>query len=90
MRICYFADGRYIHAERWMKYFLSKGHEMHLISFAEVSPERVEELVDTGIKYHGATGSVHLKKFWLTLKERNFVRRILEEQEIQILHSHFL
>lgn len=90
MRICYFADGRYIHAERWMKFFAGRGHEMHLISFADVPPERVEEIEKLGINYHGAVGSFHLKKFWLTLKDIRFVRAVLKTERIDILHSHFL
>jgi L-malate glycosyltransferase len=90
MRICYFADGRYIHAERWMRYFADRGHEMHLISFAEVSPGRVDEMEKLGITYHGAVGSFHLKKFWLTLKDLRFVTSVLRKEKIDILHSHFL
>ena len=90
MRICYFADGRYIHAERWMKYFIDKGHEMHLISFAEVSGERAQELANSGIRYHGAVGNFHLKRFWLTLKDLKFVRSVFRNEKIEILHSHFL
>ncbi len=90
MRICYFADGRYIHALRWMRYFAGKGHEMHLISFAEVGSEQIAELKVAGIKYHGHTGNFHLKKFWLTLRDISFVRTILFQEKIDILHSHFL
>lgn len=90
MRICYFADGRYLHAERSMRFFVERGHEVHLISFAEVSAERVAELEKIGIKYHGATGSFHFKRFWLTLEDLRFVKRVLREHEIDILHSQFL
>jgi L-malate glycosyltransferase len=90
MRICYFADGRYIHAERGMKYFVERGHEMHLISFAEVGSEQIAELEAAGIKYHGHTGNFHVKKFWLTLKDLRFVRSVLKSEKIDILHSHFL
>lgn len=90
MKICYFADGRYIHALRWMRYFAAKGHEMHLISFAEVDPEQIAELEAAGIKYHGHTGNFHVKKFWLTLRDLRFVRSVLKREKIDILHSHFL
>ena len=90
MRICYFADGRYVHAERWMKFFAERGHEMHLISFAELVPDRVEELTKLGVKYHGAIGNFHLKKFWRTLADLRFVKRVLREEKIDLLHSHFL
>ena len=90
MKICYYADGRYVHALRWMKFFAERGHEMHLISFAEVSNERASELEKNGIKYHGHTGDFHLKKPWFTLRDLGFVRSVLRHQRIDILHSHFL
>jgi L-malate glycosyltransferase len=90
MRICYFADGRSIHTSRWIKFFSQIGHEMHLISFAEVPPEKIEELRGLGVKYHGATGNFHLKKFWVTLKDLRFVKRVLRDEKIDLLHSHFL
>lgn len=90
MRICYFADGRYIHAERWMKFFVERGHEMHLISFAAVPPERIDALENLGIKYHGTTGNLHLKRIWLTWKDVRLVRSVLKKERIEILHSHFL
>ena len=33
MKICYVADGISIHTQRWVNYFASKGHEVHLISY---------------------------------------------------------
>jgi glycosyltransferase involved in cell wall biosynthesis len=90
MRICYFADGRYIHALRWMRYFAKVGHEMHLISFAEVLPEQIAELESAGVKYHGHTGNFHIKKPWLTLKDLRFIKSVLRKEKIDILNSHFL
>jgi glycosyltransferase involved in cell wall biosynthesis len=73
-----------------MKYFASKGHEMHLISFVDVSAERSGELQRNGITYHGSTGNLHLKRFWHTLNDLRFVRSVLKAQRIDVLHSHFL
>ncbi|MFC2017366.1 glycosyltransferase [Chloroflexota bacterium] len=33
MRICYLANAASIHTQRWVNYFVRKGHEVHLISF---------------------------------------------------------
>jgi L-malate glycosyltransferase len=90
MRICYYADGRYVHAERWMKFLAGRGHEMHLISFAEVPDHRIEGLKKIGVKYHGSTGNFHIKKFWLTLADLRFVKGVLRNEKIDVLHSHFL
>jgi len=90
MRICYFADGRYIHALRWMKFFAERGHEMHLISFAPMSNENISEMTNIGVKCHGTIGNFHLKKFWLTLWDLKRLRKILRREKIDILHCHFL
>ena len=90
MRICYYADGRYIHAERWMRFFAERGHDMHLISFEELEQGRVVELEKIGIKYHGATGDFHVKKSWRTLRDLRFVRSVLRREKIDVLHCHFL
>lgn len=90
MRICYYADGRYVHTERWMNFFVNRGHEMHLISYAAISIEREQELRLAGIKYHGHTGNFHIKRPWLTIRDLRFVRSTLNREGIEILHSHFL
>jgi glycosyltransferase involved in cell wall biosynthesis len=90
MRICYFADGRSVHTKRWISYFVRRGHEMHLISFKPMDAEHVKEMEEIGVRCHGHVGDFHLKKFWLTLKDLQKVRRVLKREKIDILHSHFL
>lgn len=90
MRICYFADGRSVHTKRWISYFVKNGHEMHLISFKPMDERETREMESLGVRCHGDVGDFHLKKFWLTLKDLQKVRRILKREKIDILHSHFL
>lgn len=90
MRICYLADGRYIHTRRWMSFFKSRGHDMHLVSFVPLEPTHVRALEDIGVKYHGHIGAFHIKRFWLTLRDLKFLKRVLRHEQIDILHSHFL
>lgn len=90
MRICYVADGRYIHARRWMSYFRNHGHDMHLVSFAPLNPEQVQAFQELGIHYHGAIGGFHVKRWWLTLRDLRFLKNVLRRERIDILHSHYL
>jgi glycosyltransferase involved in cell wall biosynthesis len=90
MRICYFADGRSVHTKRWISFFVGRGYEMHLISFKPMDEQQVSEMREIGVRCHGHVGDFHLKKFWLTLKDLQKVRRVLKKEKIDILHSHFL
>jgi glycosyltransferase involved in cell wall biosynthesis len=73
-----------------MRYFAARRHEMHLISFAEMSPDDVREFEAIGVKVQGSTGLVHVKKPWRTLGDLRFVRSVLKQEKIDILHSHYL
>lgn len=90
MRICYFADGRSVHTKRWISFFVGRGYEMHLISFKPMDERQTAEMEEIGVRCHGHVGDFHLKKFWLTLKDLQKVRRVLKKEKIDILHSHFL
>lgn len=90
MRICYLADGRYIHTHRWLRYFSEHGQDMHLVSFAPLNPEHVRAVEDAGARYLGELGNFHLKRFWLTASELLSLRRLLAREKIDVLHCHFL
>jgi glycosyltransferase involved in cell wall biosynthesis len=82
MRICYLADGRYIHTYRWLRYFSKSGNSVSLVSFAPLTPEHLRSVEEAGGRYLGELGSFHFKRFWLTAGEVYSLRRIL--------HCHFL
>lgn len=90
MRICYLADGRYIHARRWIRYFSSRGHEMSLLSFAPVTQQDIEALEQAGARYFGELSPFHLKRFWRTGAQISRLRRLLRNEKIDVLHSHFV
>lgn len=90
MRICYLADGRYIHARRWLRYFSVNGHEMSLLSFAPMTQQRIEAVETAGARYLGELSPFHLKRFWRTAAQISRLRRLLREEKIDVLHSHFV
>ncbi len=73
-----------------MSFFRNRGHDMHLISFAELQGEHIEALNAIGIKLHGSIGAFHLKRWWLTLRDVRHLRRTLRREKIDILHAHYL
>lgn len=36
MKICYIADAASYHTQKWVNHFISKGHEVHVISYSDV------------------------------------------------------
>ena len=90
MRICYLADGRYIHAHRWLRYFSNHGHEMSLFSFAPLTPQNIEAVEKAGAKYLGELTPFYLKRFWRTAAQISRLRRWLRDGRIDVLHSHFV
>ena len=90
MRICYLADGRYIHAHRWLRYFSNHGHQMFLLSFAPMAQQHIDAVERTGAKYLGELSPFHLKLFWRTASQVSRLRRLVREEKIEVLHSHFV
>ena len=90
MRICYLADGRYIHARRWLRYFSEHGHEMSLLSFAPMTQQHIDAVEQAGARYLGELGPFHLKRFWRTAAQVSRLRRLLQDEKVDVLHSHFV
>ena len=90
MRICYLADGRYIHSHRWLRYFSNHSHQTFLFSFAPMQPPHVAAVEKAGPKYLAELGPFHLKRFWRTANDLRRVRQTLRREKIDIVHSHFL
>ncbi len=81
MRIAYLSIGGHIHTERWLRYFVGRGHEVHLIT---VDPAPIEGVavhdLRTGIPWKPLHYGVGILK----------LRRILRSIRPDLLHTHFL
>ncbi|MBS7632040.1 glycosyltransferase [Candidatus Bathyarchaeota archaeon] len=84
MRICYLANAASVHTVRWVKYFIEKGHEVHIVSFEEAT-----------IK--GAT--MHILKLPVLVKNATFALKLALVFQIYILlrrikpdvvHAHYV
>ena len=80
MRICVIGDATSTHIQRWVSWFASHGHEVHLISDKAV--ER-EDVTLHQIASENGTGTNFVKKI---VQTRNIVRTI----EPDILNAHYL
>ena len=81
MKLAYLSIGRHIHTERWLRYFVGKGYEVHLLT---VQPGPIE-----GVTVHDITSRAGPKplRYLLSLfKVRDILRRLRPD----LLHTHFL
>ncbi len=81
MKIAYLSIGRHIHTERWLRYFVEKGYDVHLLT---VQPGPME-----GVTVHDITtpGSSKPLRYARSLLK---VRGILGKLQPDLLHTHFL
>jgi glycosyltransferase involved in cell wall biosynthesis len=81
MRIAYLSIGGHIHTERWLRSFVNRGHEVHLMTVQPVPIEGVKLYdIRTGISFKPLHYAVALRK----------VKKILAELRPDLLHTHFL
>ncbi len=91
MRICYLADAKSPHTQKWVTHFAAEGHEVHVISFrdheiAGVSVHHVPPpLVDSSVELlHAGRGRLQ-KTAYLFCARR--VRRLVRQLKPDILHA---
>ena len=80
MRICFLADGKSYHTQRWVDYFAEKGHQCHLLS--------LEQGIKIKAPHHVLKSRcpVNALKFALVVPQ---VKNILKEIAPDILNAHF-
>lgn len=80
MRICFLADGKSYHTQRWVDYFVEKGHQCHLLS--------LEKDIPTKAAHHNlkSNSPVNALKFILVVPQ---IKKILEKTTPDILNAHF-
>jgi glycosyltransferase involved in cell wall biosynthesis len=81
VRIAYLSIGRHIHTERWLRFFVARGHEVHLLT---VQPGPIE-----GVTVHDITTRFGPKPFRYAVSLLR-VRALLARLKPDLLHTHFL
>lgn len=87
MKICYLADINSYHTKKWCKYFVSKGHDVHVISISNGSCE--------GVNVHSLDLSSTISKKEKSLGKLSYLNRIkrikniINEIKPDILHAHY-
>lgn len=83
MILCFIADGRSIHTQRWLEYFAKRGHDVHLITYDPV-----------GHKIPGVTEytlSSRWKNLYLSFIPRDLtIKRLVKKIKPDLVHAHFI
>ena len=78
VRLAFLANGKSIHTERWLRYFVGKGYDVHLITFT-AKPLK-------GVKIHELR---YFKKLAYPLRVWQ-IRKTVKEIDPDILHAHYV
>lgn len=87
MKICYLADINSYHTKKWCKYFVSKGHDVNVISISDGECE--------GVKVHSLSINSSLSKKEKSFGKLSYLNRIKKIKDIineinpDILHAHY-
>jgi glycosyltransferase involved in cell wall biosynthesis len=84
MRICYLANASSIHTHKWARYFVEKGHEIHVISF--------ENGQIKGTTVHTLKLPVLVKSATFPLKLASIyrIKALIRNIKPDILHAHYV
>jgi glycosyltransferase involved in cell wall biosynthesis len=63
---------------------------MSLLSFAPMTQQHIDAVQRAGARYLGELGPFHLKRFWRTARQVSRLRKLLREEKIDVVHSHFV
>jgi glycosyltransferase involved in cell wall biosynthesis len=83
-RICYLANASSVHTHRWAKYFVERGHEIHVVSFENGQiPGAIVHVLKLPVLVKSATYPLKIASVY---RIRALIKRIGPD----ILHAHYI
>jgi glycosyltransferase involved in cell wall biosynthesis len=84
MRICYLADASSVHTSRWTRFFIERGHEIHVISFEDAKIEQANvHCLKLPVLVKNAT-------FPLKIASMHRIKALINQIEPDVLHAHYV
>ncbi|MFC1912770.1 glycosyltransferase [Chloroflexota bacterium] len=93
MKICYFGNPQSIHLQRWMRHFIDKGHEVHVMTLepCEIEGAHIHDIsASTPSIFYRLPIICRIFDFWHERYETKIRRILLEEIKPDILDAHYL
>lgn len=88
MKICYLASPG-VHTYRWLKYFVEKGHEVHLITATKTSSNVIDNVEIHELRRFGPPIRILnylINSVWLMFQFRRLIRNLKPD----IIHAHYI
>lgn len=85
MKICFLAPSNSAHTKKWCRYFVSRGHEVHVVSFCN---EQIENVKVHYVNSGADTGGGDAQKLKYLLKAR-LIRKIILDIMPDIINVHY-
>ncbi len=93
MKICYFGNPQSIHLQRWTKYFIDKGHEVHVITHepAEIEGAHIYDIFSpTSSFFYRIPIIARIFYFLHEHYQTKKMRRLLQGIRPDVLDAHYL
>lgn len=85
MRICFLAPSNSVHTQKWCRYFISRGHEVHVVSFCDEDVEGANvHYICTGASTNG--GDIQKLKY---LTKAGKVRKVVKQIDPDVINVHY-
>lgn len=84
MKICFIADSKSPHTEKWVKHFIKLGHQVSIITWNDNKIENCEHF------YLKDVYKISIKEFWITWKNIIKVKGLLKKINPDIIHVHYV
>ncbi len=94
MRICFFGNLQSIHLQRWVRYFVEKGHEVHIITRepSEISDVHIHVFVSHSILSFFYKIPIIARLFYSLHKyfEINRLKKLINKIKPDLINAHYL
>lgn len=85
MKICFLAPSNSTHTQKWCRYFVSRGHDVHVVSFCDKELEGAQvHYISTGASTNG--GDAQKLKYLTKVGE---VRKVVKQIAPDIINVHY-
>lgn len=84
MKICFIADSKSPHTEKWVKHFVKLGHEVSIITWNDNKIENCEHF------YLKDVYKISIRRFWITFRNILNVKGLLKKINPDVVHVHYV